>query len=61
MFSKSNIPIHLRDHAFTLAWLVVALLARNYLVSKDLNLPSHPNRQFVAATGAASATLSLDR
>jgi hypothetical protein len=61
MRSKTNIPDRLRNHAFTLAWLVVALVARNYLVSKDSKLPSHPNRQFVAATGAASATLSLDR
>lgn len=61
MPKKMNILQHLRDHGFTLAWLVVALLARNYLASNHVNLPSQTDQQFTATTSVASANLSLDR
>ncbi len=61
MLSKSSIVEQLRDHAFTLAFLVAALLARNFLLSKNLPWQPNQNHQLAVTPGEENVALSFDR
>ena len=60
MKPKTSIFQRMRDHVFTLVWLVVAMVARNYLASKEMPVQSHQHDR-VAATEEVETVAMSDR